>query len=96
MGNDGHNGNLKVVELQRSPTSITNCEHLGDFGVKSVSGANGRNLPNDTITREVLQLSIEFLQTKVELQQEQLFQMLECKLESLLVYNNEHDTTVMN
>jgi len=69
MGNDGHNCNLKVVELQSSPTSATNCEHLGDFGVKSVSGANGRNLPNDIITKEVLQLSIELLQTKVALQQ---------------------------
>jgi hypothetical protein len=96
LGNDGHNGNLKVFQLQRSPTFVTNCEHLRDFGVKNVSGANGRNLPNDTITGEVLQLSIEFLQTKIALQQEKLFQMLECKLEGLLVYNNEHDTPAMN
>ncbi len=44
MGNDGHNGNLRVVELQKSPTSITNCEHLGDFGVKSASGVKWKKL----------------------------------------------------
>jgi hypothetical protein len=47
MGDDGHAINLKVVELQGLLTSIVNYEHLGDFGVESVDGTNGRNLPND-------------------------------------------------
>jgi hypothetical protein len=47
MVDDGHAINLKVVELQGLPTSIANYEHLGDFGVESVDGTNGRNLPND-------------------------------------------------
>ncbi len=45
---DGHDNNLKLVELQGLPTSIANYEHLGDFGVKNVDGTSGGNLPNDT------------------------------------------------
>lgn len=63
--------------IARSPTSVINCEHFGDFGVESVDSLSGGSLPNDTKTREVVE-SIELLQTKATLQQKQLVQMLEC------------------
>jgi hypothetical protein len=47
MVDNGHDNNLKVIELQRLHTSIANYEHFGDFGVKSVDGTSGGNLPND-------------------------------------------------
>lgn len=56
MVDDWHDGSLKVVELQKSHTFISNCEHFGDFGVENVDGACGRSLPNDTIIGEVAKL----------------------------------------
>jgi hypothetical protein len=48
MVDNGHDNNLKVVQLQGLPTFVANYEHFGDFGVKSVDGTSGGNLPNDT------------------------------------------------
>jgi hypothetical protein len=45
---NGHDNNLKVVQLQGLPTFVANYEHLGDFGVKSVNGTSGGKLPNAT------------------------------------------------
>lgn len=77
MVNDGHDGSLWVTKLQRSSTFVANYENLGDFWIECVNGVGGRNLPNDTIIGEVVE-SIELLQTKIALRQQQFLQMLEC------------------
>ncbi len=74
---DWHDGSLKVVELQRSHTFISDCEHFGNFGVENVDGASGRSLSNDTIIGEVAKL-LNFCKQKNCHVKKQFFQMLEC------------------
>jgi hypothetical protein len=46
MVDNGHDNSLSIIELQGSPTSITDYEHFRDFGVKNGDGVGERNLPN--------------------------------------------------
>jgi hypothetical protein len=46
MVDNGHDNSLSIIELQGSPTSITDYEHLRDFGVKNGDGISEKNLPN--------------------------------------------------
>jgi hypothetical protein len=46
MVDNGHDNSLSIIELQGSPTSITNYEHLKEFGVKNGDSVGGKNLPN--------------------------------------------------
>jgi hypothetical protein len=45
MVDNRQDNSLSIIKLQGSPTSITDYEHLRDFGVKNGDGVSERTCP---------------------------------------------------